>query len=146
MCTYGELHRCQPLRRRPSTHLYRLGQTENSKTLNRKQNSEGNHSSCNHTITPSQCFLPSFFPLSSCSGPIPGHPAHPPPSCETPSHDPKKSQPFQHYQSLQLQRAGRAKSNLHPKMRTCGETGSRTQNLLHSTCTLLYDAKKMSYR
>jgi hypothetical protein len=28
----------------------------------------------------------------------------------------------------------------------CGETGSRTQNLLHSTCTVRYDAKKMSYR
>jgi hypothetical protein len=26
-----------------------------------------------------------------------------------------------------------------------GETGNRTQNLLHSTCTLRYDAKKMSY-
>jgi hypothetical protein len=59
---------------------------------------------------------------------------------------PKKTQTFQHYQNLQLQRAGRAKGSLHPKMRTFGETGSRTQNLLHSTCTLLYDAKKMSYR
>jgi hypothetical protein len=60
---------------------------------------------------------------------------------------PKKSQTFQHCQNLQLQqRAGRAKGNLHTEMRSYGETGSRTQNLLHSTCTLLYDAKKMSYR
>jgi hypothetical protein len=26
-----------------------------------------------------------------------------------------------------------------------GETGNRTQNLLHSTCAAKYDAKKMSY-
>jgi hypothetical protein len=39
-----------------------------------------------------------------------------------------------------------AKGSPHPKTSVYGETGSRTQNLLHSTCTLLYDAKKMSYR
>jgi hypothetical protein len=40
----------------------------------------------------------------------------------------------------------KAKGNSHSLMSSYGETGSRTQNLLHSTCTLLYDAKKMSYR
>jgi hypothetical protein len=38
-----------------------------------------------------------------------------------------------------------SKRSYHPKMTDAGETGNRTQNLLHSTGTVKYDAKKMSY-
>jgi hypothetical protein len=37
------------------------------------------------------------------------------------------------------------KRNAHPKMINDGETGNRTQNLLHLTRAAKLDAKKMSY-
>jgi hypothetical protein len=42
-------------------------------------------------------------------------------------------------------REQKSKRQIRPKASRYGETGNRTQNLLHSTGTMKYDAKKMSY-
>jgi hypothetical protein len=69
----------------------------------------------NHTLPmPPSIVLSTLFMQRAYK--LPGHPARPPPSCETPSHGPKRVKPSSTAKNLQLQRAGRAKGKLHAKM------------------------------